>query len=70
MRLAGVVLGREALVLDGEAVIRALAFAARPRIGRALRFLEDAVLEQPERNTPQALRALLADWRDDDGAAR
>lgn len=64
VRRGGVVLGREALALDGAAVMRALDCGPGPRVGRALRFLEDAVLEQPERNAPAALLALLAGWRD------
>jgi hypothetical protein len=31
-------------------------------VGRALRHLTDCVVEEPSRNTPEALRALLADW--------
>jgi hypothetical protein len=37
-----------------------------PRVGRALRFLTDCVVEDPSCNTPGALRARLAAW--DSGA--
>jgi hypothetical protein len=33
-----------------------------PSVGRALRHLTDCVVEDPSRNTPDALRTLLADW--------
>jgi hypothetical protein len=33
-----------------------------PRVGRALRYLTDAVVEDPSRNTPEALRRLLEAW--------
>ncbi len=39
-----------------------LACEAGPQVGRALRHLTDQVVEDPSRNTPEALRALLAAW--------
>ncbi len=69
VRRVGIVSGREALAIDGEAVMQVLGCAPGPRIGRALRFLEEAVLERPEQNTPAQLRALLANWDDPTGLA-
>lgn len=50
------------LALDGKAIMQALGTGPSPRIGAATRFLLEQVLDQPERNTPEALRALLAGW--------
>ena len=50
------------LALDGADVMKILGCAPGPSVGRALRHLTDCVVEDPSRNTPDALRALLADW--------
>lgn len=50
------------LALRGDEVVAALATRPGPRVGRALRFLVDQVIAEPERNTPGRLRELLADW--------
>lgn len=50
------------LALDGADVMRLLGCGPGPRVGRALRYLTDCVVEDPSRNTPDTLRALLADW--------
>ncbi len=50
------------LALDGRAVAEDLGAAPGPRVGEALRFLLDRVLESPEENTPERLRAALHDW--------
>ncbi|MDH3520179.1 MAG: hypothetical protein OEM49_06930 [Myxococcales bacterium] len=55
---------RGALALDGRAVMEQLGCGPGPHVGRALRFLADAVAEDPTRNEPEALRALLETWRD------
>ena len=54
-----------ALVWSGREVMGALGEAAGPRIGRALAYLADRVLEDPARNTPEQLTAWLARWNDD-----
>ena len=51
------------LALDGAEVMRILGCGPGPAIGRALRLLTDAVLDDPSRNTPEALRALLDELR-------
>lgn len=50
------------LALDGSAVAEALGKGPGPHIGEALRYLLDRVLERPEENTPERLRAALLDW--------
>ena len=50
------------LALDGAAVMRALGCGPGPRVGRALRYLTDAVVEDPARNTPEGLLRLLEVW--------
>lgn len=64
VRSAGALaLHRLDLALDGNAVIGILGTGPGPHVGEALRFLTERVLEDPARNTPEALAALLADWR-------
>lgn len=65
--LAGEAVGGEApaLVWSGREVMETLGEAAGPRIGRALAYLADRVLEDPTRNTPAQLAAWLARWIDD-----
>jgi tRNA nucleotidyltransferase (CCA-adding enzyme) len=53
---------REELALDGRTVMQILGCGPGQRVGRALRFLADRAAEQPERNTPEDLRATLLDW--------
>jgi tRNA nucleotidyltransferase (CCA-adding enzyme) len=55
---------RMQLALDGRAVMQHLGCAPGPEVGRALRHLTEAVAEDPSRNEPDALRALLDAWRD------
>jgi len=55
-------LDRLDLALDGAAVMAALGCGPGPRVGAALRFLMDRVLDDPACNTPEGLRALLAAW--------
>jgi tRNA nucleotidyltransferase (CCA-adding enzyme) len=50
------------LALDGRAVADALGTAPGPRVGEALRYLLDRVLEHPEENTAERLRAALHGW--------
>jgi tRNA nucleotidyltransferase (CCA-adding enzyme) len=50
------------LALDGADVMRILGCGPSPAVGRALRHLTDAVVEDPSRNTPEGLRALLEAW--------
>jgi tRNA nucleotidyltransferase (CCA-adding enzyme) len=50
------------LALDGRAVAEALGTGPGPRVGEALRHLLDRVLEHPEENAPERLRAALRDW--------
>ena len=65
VRAAGhVALQRLDLAVDGQFVMHVLGCAPGPEVGRALRFLTDRVLEDPARNTPEALRALLLGFAD------
>jgi tRNA nucleotidyltransferase (CCA-adding enzyme) len=50
------------LALDGTAVAEALGTGPGPHVGAALRHLLDRVLERPEENEPERLRAALRDW--------
>jgi tRNA nucleotidyltransferase (CCA-adding enzyme) len=61
-RQGALALRRFDLALDGAGVMRVLGCGPGPRVGRALRYLTDAVVEDPSRNTPEALRALLEAW--------
>jgi tRNA nucleotidyltransferase (CCA-adding enzyme) len=56
---------RTELALDGRAVMEHLGSGPGPAVGRALRFLTEIVTEDPSRNEPDTLRALLDAWRDD-----
>jgi tRNA nucleotidyltransferase (CCA-adding enzyme) len=53
---------RDALALDGRAVMEVLGCGPGPRVGRALHFLAERALADPGRNTPEALRAELRAW--------
>ena len=57
---------RTQLALDGRAVMQHLGCDPGPGVGRALHYLTQAVAEDPSRNEPDALRALLDTWRDAD----
>jgi tRNA nucleotidyltransferase (CCA-adding enzyme) len=50
------------LALDGRAVAEILGSAPGPQVGEGLRHLLDRVLERPEENTPERLRAALREW--------
>ncbi len=63
VRAAGAVaLQRLDLALGGRAVMAALGCPPGPEVGRALAWLADRVLEEPARNTPDGLRALLREY--------
>jgi tRNA nucleotidyltransferase (CCA-adding enzyme) len=61
-RSGALALRRSDLALDGTAVMEILGTGPGRTVGRALRALTDAVLEDPTRNTPEALREVLAAW--------
>jgi hypothetical protein len=61
-RQGALALRRFDLALDGADVMKILGSGPGPAVGRALRHLTDCVIEDPSRNTPEGLRALLADW--------
>jgi tRNA nucleotidyltransferase (CCA-adding enzyme) len=50
------------LALDGREVAAALATEPGPRVGEALRHLLERVLDRPEENEPERLRAALREW--------
>jgi putative nucleotidyltransferase with HDIG domain len=51
------------LALGGRDVMEALGEGPSPRIGEAMRWLLARVLDEPACNTPEGLRALLAEWK-------
>ncbi|MBL8951436.1 MAG: [cytidine(C)-cytidine(C)-adenosine (A)]-adding enzyme [Myxococcaceae bacterium] len=51
------------LALKGPDLMAALGTGPGPAVGKAQRFLLDQVLQRPELNTPEELRALLAGWK-------
>jgi tRNA nucleotidyltransferase/poly(A) polymerase len=53
------------LAIDGHEVVELLGCPPGPLVGRALSYLTDRVVEDPSRNTPEALRELLAAWARD-----
>jgi tRNA nucleotidyltransferase (CCA-adding enzyme) len=53
---------RAELALSGAEVMACLGIAPGPRVGAALRFLLERVLEDPAENTPERLRAALRAW--------
>jgi tRNA nucleotidyltransferase (CCA-adding enzyme) len=60
VRAAGeTALQRLDLALDGRAVMAALGRGPGPHVGEALRYLTERVIDDPESNTPERLRALL-----------
>jgi len=50
------------LALDGDEVMRILDCGPGRIVGLALRHLTEAVIEEPNRNTPEELRRLLEAW--------
>lgn len=55
-------LHRQALALDGQQVMEILGLPPGPAVGRALAHLTELVVEDPARNQPETLRALLLEW--------
>jgi len=55
--------GRPRLAVGGAQVMSWLGCGPGPEVGRALRYLTLQVLEDPARNEPETLRALLRSWR-------
>ena len=53
---------RAELALAGTDVMACLGIGPGPRVGAALRFLLERVLEDPAENTPERLRAALRAW--------
>ncbi len=51
------------LALDGRAVMEILGCAPGREVGRALRALTEAVVEDPDCNTPEGLRERLLAWK-------
>lgn len=51
------------LALSGSEVMEHLGCRPGPEVGRALAHLTDQVIEDPSRNTPEGLRALLDAWK-------
>jgi tRNA nucleotidyltransferase (CCA-adding enzyme) len=71
VRQAGeLALRRQELAIDGREVMRILGCGPGPAVGRALRYLTNEVVEDPARNTPEALRALLEAYPGVDEDAR
>ena len=63
-RSGALALHRTDLALDGRAVMTRLDLPPGPRVGEALAYLADRVLEDPACNTPERLDALLLAWAD------
>ncbi|MCP5070080.1 MAG: hypothetical protein GY946_26220 [bacterium] len=57
------------LVWSGRDVMEALGEPAGPRIGRALAYLADRVLEDPTQNTSEQLTDWLTRWKDTNSGA-
>jgi tRNA nucleotidyltransferase (CCA-adding enzyme) len=51
------------LALDGKAIMGVLGVGPSRAVGEATRFLVDQVLEEPSRNSVDALSALLKSWK-------
>ena len=51
------------LALDGEKVMEILGLSPGPEVGKALDFLMEKVIDQPELNTEEALKSLLEEMR-------
>jgi tRNA nucleotidyltransferase (CCA-adding enzyme) len=68
VRAAGsLALHRHELAIRGDEVMRVLGTGAGPHVGRALRWLTERVIEDPAKNHPDMLRALLLEWRAAEG---
>jgi len=52
-----------ALALSGSQIMSALGVGPSPEVGKAARYLLDAVLDKPELNSEQELTRLLASWK-------
>lgn len=50
------------LALTGGDIMASLGVGPSPKVGQATRFLLEKVLDEPELNTPDSLRALLQEW--------
>jgi len=50
----------KALALDGKGIMDALRTGPSPVVGQATRYLLEAVLEDPTKNSPEGLKALLS----------
>jgi tRNA nucleotidyltransferase (CCA-adding enzyme) len=61
-RTGQLALRRLDLAIDGREVMKCLGCPPGPIVGRALAHLTERVVEDPSRNSPEALRALLAAW--------
>jgi tRNA nucleotidyltransferase (CCA-adding enzyme) len=61
---------RAELALSGAEVMTCLGVGPGPRVGAALRFLLERVLEDPAENTPERLRAALHTWSETDASGR
>jgi tRNA nucleotidyltransferase (CCA-adding enzyme) len=53
----------KALALDGKAIMQALGVGPSAIVGQAARHLLDVVLDDPARNTPEALTGALRTWK-------
>jgi tRNA nucleotidyltransferase (CCA-adding enzyme) len=53
------------LALDGQRVMEILAQGPGPRVGQAVRYLLDRVIEDPSANAPARLEAMLRAWKAD-----
>ena len=62
-RAGALALHRFDLAIRGDEVMKLLGSRPGPQVGLALRFLTECVIEDPSCNTPDALRARLADWQ-------
>jgi len=61
---------RATLAVGGSDIMRWLGCPPGPSVGRALRWLTERVAEDPTRNEPETLRALLKDyWADEESGA-
>ena len=70
LNVRGGALERCDLALDGRQVMAALGTGPGPRVGRALRFLTERILDDPSCNEPTRLRELLEAWQRDTAEPR
>jgi len=64
-RSGALALRRFDLAISGRDVMELIGCGPGRTVGRALRYLTEVVIEQPERNTPERLRELLLRWAED-----